>query len=149
MTRLAGSGVDAEDGGDLRSELPESPTRCPAVRPAGAHLIADGAAKSCRARRVAAGLKYSPAGGPALYRLEIPAATLTVANYETRMVPVDGAAMAQDKFSDVARDTGINRGTPTRLYHETAERIEFEVLDKLCEYLARGGRDRRVGARDT
>jgi putative transcriptional regulator len=39
------------------------------------------------------------------------------------------------KISDVARDTGINRGTLTRLYHETAERIELEVLDKLCEYL--------------
>lgn len=38
------------------------------------------------------------------------------------------------KISDVARDTGINRGTLTRLYHETAERIELEVLDKLCEY---------------
>lgn len=38
------------------------------------------------------------------------------------------------KISDVARDTGINRGTLTRLYHETAERIDFEVLEKLCEY---------------
>ena len=40
------------------------------------------------------------------------------------------------KISDVARDTGINRGTITRLYHETAERVDFEVLDQLCEYLA-------------
>jgi putative transcriptional regulator len=39
------------------------------------------------------------------------------------------------KISDVSRDTGINRGTLTRLYHETAERIELEVLDKLCGYL--------------
>jgi putative transcriptional regulator len=39
------------------------------------------------------------------------------------------------KITDVARDTGINRGTLTRLYHETAERIELDVLDKLCEYL--------------
>ena len=39
------------------------------------------------------------------------------------------------KISDVARDTGINRGTLTRLYHETAERVELEVLDKLCGYL--------------
>jgi putative transcriptional regulator len=39
------------------------------------------------------------------------------------------------KISDVARDTGINRGTLTRLYHETAERVDFEVLDQLCEYL--------------
>jgi putative transcriptional regulator len=38
------------------------------------------------------------------------------------------------KIADVARDTGINRGTLTRLYYETAERIELEVLDKLCEY---------------
>lgn len=39
------------------------------------------------------------------------------------------------KISDVARDTGINRGTLTRLYHETAERVELDVLDKLCDYL--------------
>lgn len=38
------------------------------------------------------------------------------------------------KISDVARDTGINRGTLTRLYYETTERIELEVLDKLCDY---------------
>ena len=39
------------------------------------------------------------------------------------------------KISDVARDTGINRGTLTRLYHETAERVDLEALDKLCVYL--------------
>jgi putative transcriptional regulator len=39
------------------------------------------------------------------------------------------------KISDVARDTGINRGTITRLYQETAVRVEFEVLEKLCLYL--------------
>jgi putative transcriptional regulator len=39
------------------------------------------------------------------------------------------------KISDVARDTGINRGTLTRLYHETAERIELDVLGTLCRYL--------------
>ncbi|WP_043649603.1 helix-turn-helix domain-containing protein [Chitinilyticum litopenaei] len=38
------------------------------------------------------------------------------------------------KISDVARDTNLNRGTLTRLYHETAERIELEVLDALCRY---------------
>jgi putative transcriptional regulator len=38
------------------------------------------------------------------------------------------------KISDVARDTGINRGTLTRLYYETTERVELEVLDKLCDY---------------
>ncbi|MBL4788366.1 MAG: helix-turn-helix transcriptional regulator [Kordiimonadaceae bacterium] len=39
------------------------------------------------------------------------------------------------KISDVARDTGINRGTITRLYHETAERVELEAIEKLCTYL--------------
>ncbi len=38
------------------------------------------------------------------------------------------------KISDVARDTGINRGTLTRLYYETAERYEVEVLEQLCRY---------------
>ena len=38
------------------------------------------------------------------------------------------------KISDLARDTGLNRGTLTRLYHETAERIELDVLDALCRY---------------
>ena len=38
------------------------------------------------------------------------------------------------KISDVARETGINRGTLTRMYYETAERIELEVLDQLCSY---------------
>ena len=39
------------------------------------------------------------------------------------------------KISDVSRDTGINRGTLTRLYQETAERIDLEVMDELCQYL--------------
>ncbi len=39
------------------------------------------------------------------------------------------------KISDVSRDTGINRGTLTRLYQETAERIDIEVMNLLCEYL--------------
>jgi putative transcriptional regulator len=39
------------------------------------------------------------------------------------------------KISDVVRDTGINRGTLTRMYHETAERVELEILDRLCSYL--------------
>lgn len=38
------------------------------------------------------------------------------------------------KIVDVARDTGINRGTITRLYQETAIRVDFEVLDTLCDY---------------
>jgi putative transcriptional regulator len=36
------------------------------------------------------------------------------------------------KISDVSRGTGINRGTLTRLYQETAQRIELETIDKLC-----------------
>lgn len=39
------------------------------------------------------------------------------------------------KIADVARDTGINRGTITRIYNETATRIEVEAIDKLCDYL--------------
>lgn len=40
------------------------------------------------------------------------------------------------KISDLARDTGINRGTLTRLYYETAERVELDVLDTLCGYFS-------------
>ncbi len=40
------------------------------------------------------------------------------------------------KISDVTRDTGINRGTLTRLYHENAERVELAVLSQLCSYLS-------------
>lgn len=39
------------------------------------------------------------------------------------------------KIADIARDTGINRGTITRLYNETATRVELEVVDQLCKYL--------------
>lgn len=38
------------------------------------------------------------------------------------------------KIADVSRETGINRGTLTRLYQETAERIDLDVIDKLCTY---------------
>ena len=39
------------------------------------------------------------------------------------------------KISDVAKEVGVNRGTITRLYQETAIRVEFDVLEKLCIYL--------------
>jgi len=39
------------------------------------------------------------------------------------------------KVSDIAKDTGINRGTISRLYYETATRVDLEVIDKLCDYL--------------
>ncbi|MBE0448146.1 MAG: helix-turn-helix transcriptional regulator [Actinobacteria bacterium] len=38
------------------------------------------------------------------------------------------------KIADLARETGINRGTLTRLYHETTTRIELEVVEQLCRY---------------
>lgn len=38
------------------------------------------------------------------------------------------------KIADIAKDTGINRGTITRLYNETASRVDLEVIDQLCEY---------------
>lgn len=37
------------------------------------------------------------------------------------------------KIADVARETGLNRNTVTLLYKETAQRIELEAIDKLCE----------------
>ena len=40
------------------------------------------------------------------------------------------------RISDVCRDTGINRGTLTRLYYESAERIDVDTLERLCSYLA-------------
>jgi len=40
------------------------------------------------------------------------------------------------KIADLSRDTGINRGTATRLYYETAERVEIEVIETLCKYFS-------------
>lgn len=39
------------------------------------------------------------------------------------------------KISDVSEGTGINRGTITRLFHETYERVDKEVIEKLCVFL--------------
>ncbi len=39
------------------------------------------------------------------------------------------------KLAEVMRDTGINRSTLTRLYHETTTRIDYETLETLCRYL--------------
>lgn len=38
------------------------------------------------------------------------------------------------KISDVSRDTGVNRGTLTRMYYESIERVDLDVLDTLCYY---------------
>ena len=45
------------------------------------------------------------------------------------------------KIADVARDTDLNRGIITRLYHETAERIGLTSIEKLCRYLECGVED--------
>lgn len=37
------------------------------------------------------------------------------------------------KIADVARETGLNRNTVTLLYKETANRLELDAIDKLCE----------------
>lgn len=37
------------------------------------------------------------------------------------------------KVIDVARETGLNRNTVTLLYKETAQRIDLEAVNKLCE----------------
>lgn len=39
------------------------------------------------------------------------------------------------KIADVARETDINRGTITRMYHEEATRVDLEVIERLCRYL--------------
>jgi len=39
------------------------------------------------------------------------------------------------KISDVVKATSLNRGTITRLYHEKAQRVDLDALDKLCRYL--------------
>lgn len=38
-------------------------------------------------------------------------------------------------IADVSRDTGINRGVITRLYHETAIRVDLDVIETICGYL--------------
>jgi len=38
------------------------------------------------------------------------------------------------KISEVSRDTKINRGTVTRLYHDTYTRIEKKTINTLCDY---------------
>jgi putative transcriptional regulator len=37
------------------------------------------------------------------------------------------------KIMDVARETGLNRNTVTLLYKETAQRVDMEAIDKLCD----------------
>ncbi len=39
------------------------------------------------------------------------------------------------KIADVARETGLHRGTVTSLYKETTERIDLDTIDILCQFL--------------
>ena len=40
------------------------------------------------------------------------------------------------KIVDVARETGLNRNTVTLLYKETAQKVDLDAIDKLCELFA-------------
>ena len=39
------------------------------------------------------------------------------------------------RISDVMRDTGISRNAITRIYREDVDRLDLEILEKLCRYL--------------
>ena len=38
------------------------------------------------------------------------------------------------RIADVARETGLSRATVTTLYKETAQKVNLEAVDKLCEF---------------
>lgn len=38
------------------------------------------------------------------------------------------------KVAEVARATGLYRGTVTLLYEETASKVDLETIDRLCAY---------------
>ncbi|MDE2421387.1 MAG: helix-turn-helix transcriptional regulator [Gammaproteobacteria bacterium] len=40
------------------------------------------------------------------------------------------------KVSDAVRATGISQSTLLRLYHEQTTRIDFDTIEKLCEFLS-------------
>ena len=37
------------------------------------------------------------------------------------------------RIADVAREAGLSRATVTLLYKETAQRVDLDAVDKLCE----------------
>ncbi len=37
------------------------------------------------------------------------------------------------RISDVIRETGLKRNTVTLMYNETAQKLDMEALEKLCE----------------
>ncbi|NDU89981.1 MAG: helix-turn-helix transcriptional regulator [Ferrovum sp.] len=42
------------------------------------------------------------------------------------------------KTADLARDLGVNRGSIARMYHETVEKVDVELLNDLCRYFGCG-----------
>ena len=42
------------------------------------------------------------------------------------------------KIADVARATGLHRNSVTLLYKETANRVDLDAMDKLCQYFQCG-----------
>jgi putative transcriptional regulator len=40
------------------------------------------------------------------------------------------------KVADVARATGLYRGTVSLLYDETASKVDLETVDRLCAYFS-------------
>ncbi|MFL0797838.1 MAG: helix-turn-helix transcriptional regulator [Cellvibrionaceae bacterium] len=40
------------------------------------------------------------------------------------------------RIADVVRETGLSRNTVTLLYKETAQKVDLEALDKLCQLFA-------------
>ena len=38
------------------------------------------------------------------------------------------------RISDVMRDTAISRNSLTRIYREEVDRLDLEILEKLCRY---------------
>ena len=39
------------------------------------------------------------------------------------------------RMADVIRGTGLARDTVRNLYYDTTRRVDYDVLEKLCEYL--------------
>ena len=39
------------------------------------------------------------------------------------------------RIADVARETGLSRGTITAYYKETAVRVELGDIDRICKFL--------------
>lgn len=43
----------------------------------------------------------------------------------------------KQRVQDVVRGTGLATNTVSGLYHGTAKRVDFETLDKLCDFFNR------------